>query len=97
MSELTIVGGGLAGSEAAWRCRTCSVRLYEMRPGKLVPYQYKPGNWSALTLGSNLPDQEWRFKETALSGISSLRCAEAASVPAGEPWLSSRLLGNGHQ
>ena len=32
--ELTIIGGGLAGSEAAWQAaeRGLRVRLYEMRP-----------------------------------------------------------------
>ncbi len=34
MSEVTIIGGGLAGSEAAWQLaeRGVKVRLYEMRP-----------------------------------------------------------------
>ena len=33
---VTIIGGGLAGSEAAWQVarRGVSVRLYEMRPGR---------------------------------------------------------------
>ncbi|MGH7430075.1 MAG: FAD-dependent oxidoreductase, partial [Candidatus Methylomirabilaceae bacterium] len=34
MTEIIVVGGGLAGSEAAWQAaeRGASVRLYEMRP-----------------------------------------------------------------
>ena len=34
MEPLTIIGGGLAGSEAAWQVaqRGIPVRLYEMRP-----------------------------------------------------------------
>ncbi len=34
MTELIIIGGGLAGSEAAWQAaeRGLDVRLYEMRP-----------------------------------------------------------------
>jgi methylenetetrahydrofolate--tRNA-(uracil-5-)-methyltransferase len=34
MAQLTVIGGGLAGSEAAWQAaeRGISVRLYEMRP-----------------------------------------------------------------
>ena len=33
---LTVIGGGLAGAEAAWRAAEvgCDVRLYEMRPAK---------------------------------------------------------------
>ncbi|HLE73643.1 MAG TPA: FAD-dependent oxidoreductase, partial [Anaerolineales bacterium] len=34
-ADLTVVGGGLAGSEAAWQAaeRGLQVALYEMRPG----------------------------------------------------------------
>lgn len=39
MSEITIIGGGLAGCEAAWQaaCRGVGVRLYEMRPSVKTP------------------------------------------------------------
>jgi methylenetetrahydrofolate--tRNA-(uracil-5-)-methyltransferase len=38
-SPITVVGGGLAGAEAAWQCARFGVpvELYEMRPGKLTP------------------------------------------------------------
>ena len=38
-SELTIIGGGLAGSEAAWQAAERGVRvaLYEMRPTHDTP------------------------------------------------------------
>ena len=34
MTDLTVIGGGLAGSEAAWQAaqRGLNVCLYEMRP-----------------------------------------------------------------
>lgn len=37
--KITIIGGGLAGCEAAWQLiqRDCSVRIIEMRPGKRSP------------------------------------------------------------
>lgn len=37
--KITIIGGGLAGCEAAWQLiqRNCSVRIIEMRPGKKSP------------------------------------------------------------
>ncbi len=36
---ITIIGGGLAGCEAAWQIiqRDCNVRIIEMRPGKRSP------------------------------------------------------------
>ena len=36
--KLTIIGGGLAGSEAAWQAaqRGVHVTLFEMRPGKMT-------------------------------------------------------------
>lgn len=39
MKAVTIIGGGLAGSEAAWQvaCRGVPVRLYEMRPARPTP------------------------------------------------------------
>ena len=39
MGVLTVVGGGLAGSEAAWQAaeRGLRVILYEMRPGSNTP------------------------------------------------------------
>ncbi len=42
--ELTIVGGGLAGSEAAWQAaeRGVRVRLYEMRPVRMTPAHTGP-------------------------------------------------------
>ena len=41
---LTIIGGGLAGSEAAWQaaCRGIKVRLYEMKPVKFSPAHQSP-------------------------------------------------------
>jgi len=37
-TSITIIGGGLAGSEAAWQLarRGIRVRLHEMRPAKLI-------------------------------------------------------------
>ena len=37
--KVTVVGAGLAGSEAAWQlaCRGIPVRLFEMRPVKRTP------------------------------------------------------------
>ncbi|MGH7412155.1 MAG: FAD-dependent oxidoreductase, partial [Candidatus Methylomirabilis sp.] len=39
MTRIVVVGGGLAGSEAAWQAavRGASVQLYEMRPVTPTP------------------------------------------------------------
>ena len=44
MVEITIVGGGLAGAEAAWQVAKMGldVRLYEMRPEKMTPAHHGP-------------------------------------------------------
>ncbi len=42
--EITVIGGGLAGSEAAWQAarREVRVRLLEMKPGKFSPAHQSP-------------------------------------------------------
>ena len=42
--EITVIGGGLAGSEAAWQAsrRGVRVRLYEMKPRKFSPAHQSP-------------------------------------------------------
>ena len=62
MSEIIVIGGGLAGSEAAWQVaeRGIDVILYEMRPANQTP-AHTTGNFAELvcsnSLGSNLPDR----------------------------------------
>jgi methylenetetrahydrofolate--tRNA-(uracil-5-)-methyltransferase len=43
-NEIVIIGGGLAGSEAAWQAarRGCRVRLYEMKPKVFSPAHNSP-------------------------------------------------------
>ncbi len=90
MTDLIIVGGGLAGSEAAWRAaqRGLNVRLYEMRP-TLQTGAHQTQDLAELvcsnSLGSNLPDRASGLlkNETRLLGSMLLECAEQASLPAG--------------
>src|SRR5574341_741226 len=87
---LTIIGGGLAGSEAAWQAAQAGVyvKLYEMRP-KTSTGAHLTGNLAELvcsnSLGSNLPDRASGLlkNETRLLGSMLLECAEQASLPAG--------------
>ena len=48
---VTIIGGGLAGCEAAWQIaeRGCKVHLIDMKPQRFSPAHHseKLGNWSA--------------------------------------------------
>ncbi len=88
--ELIVVGGGLAGAEAAWQAAELgvAVRLYEMRPGTPTPAHDTP--WLAElvcsnSLGSNLPHKAPGLLKAELRGLGSLilDCAARTAVPAG--------------
>src|SRR5690554_1263172 len=55
MSDLLIVGAGLAGSEAAWQAARCglSVELVEMRPVKSTPAHHT-GLFAELVCSNSL-------------------------------------------
>jgi methylenetetrahydrofolate--tRNA-(uracil-5-)-methyltransferase len=88
--ELTILGGGLAGSEAAWQAAQAGlrVRLYEMRPS-LTTGAHRTSDLAELvcsnSLGSNLPDRASGVLKNELRRFGSmlLECAESAALPAG--------------
>src|SRR5512136_1145974 len=90
MTNLTVIGGGLAGSEAAWQAaeRGLSVALYEMRPalstGAHVT-EYLAELVCSNSLGSSLPDRASGVLKNELRRLGSmlLECAESAAVPAG--------------
>jgi methylenetetrahydrofolate--tRNA-(uracil-5-)-methyltransferase len=90
MTSLTIIGGGLAGSEAAWQAaqRGLKVQLYEMRPA-IPTGAHLTGDLAELvcsnSLGSNLPDRASGVLKNELRLLNSmlLDCAEAAALPAG--------------
>ncbi len=90
MQAVTIIGGGLAGSEAAWQlaARGVPVTLYEMRPVRTTP-AHKTDQLAELvcsnSLKSNAPDSASGLLKEELRRFSSLllRCADAAAVPGG--------------
>ena len=90
MPELIIIGGGLAGSEAAWHAaeQGIHVKLYEMRPNQPTGAHVSP-NLAELvcsnSLGSNLPDRAPGLLKEEIRRMGSLllQCAEETSVPAG--------------
>jgi len=97
--ELIIIGGGLAGSEAAWQAakRGLKVRLYEMRPGKMT------GAHSSSSLGELVCSNSLRSndpqsapgllkKELSIAGSLIMEAAEATTVPAGSALAVDRTL-----
>jgi methylenetetrahydrofolate--tRNA-(uracil-5-)-methyltransferase len=88
--DLVIVGGGLAGSEAAWQAATrgINVHLYEMRP-VIQTGAHQGGLLAELvcsnSLGSNLPDRAAGILKEELRSLHSLliKCADETALPAG--------------
>jgi methylenetetrahydrofolate--tRNA-(uracil-5-)-methyltransferase len=99
MSELIVIGGGLAGSEAAWQAaqRGIQVKLYEMRPG-MTTGAHQTENLAELvcsnSLGSNLPDRASGVLKAELRRLGSilLEIAEETALPAGTALAVDREL-----
>lgn len=90
MTEVIVIGGGLAGSEAAWQLaeRGFRVKLYEMRPIKTTGAHVSDRLAELVcsnSLGSKLRDRASGLLQTELGVLRSklLMCAEQAAVPAG--------------
>jgi methylenetetrahydrofolate--tRNA-(uracil-5-)-methyltransferase len=88
--DLIVVGGGLAGSEAAWQAaqRGLRVALYEMRPKQATGAHVSDGLAELVcsnSLGSDLPDRASGLLKNELRRMDSLlmRVAEETAVPAG--------------
>lgn len=87
---LTVVGGGLAGCEAAWQAaqRGMKVRLYEMRPVTGTP-AHDTDKLAELvcsnSLGSAIRDRATGVLQYEMRRLGSLllKCADEARVPAG--------------
>ena len=88
---VTIVGAGLAGSEAALRLSRVgiAVDLYEMRPAKLTP-AHRSGRFAELVCSNSLGSGELTSgkgllkEELRILGSALLPIAEASRVPAGK-------------
>jgi methylenetetrahydrofolate--tRNA-(uracil-5-)-methyltransferase len=99
MSDLIVVGGGLAGSEAAWQAaqQGLNVDLYEMRPA--IPTGAHETDYLAElvcsnSLGSNQPERASGLLKNELRRLGSLLlgCAEISALPAGSALAVDREL-----
>src|SRR6187455_2520517 len=98
-ARVTIVGGGLAGCEAAWQLarRGVGVDLYEMRPQKPTPV-HQTGDFAELvcsnSLRGNALDQAAGLLKEEMRRMGSLimRIADEVKVPAGSALAVDRGL-----
>jgi methylenetetrahydrofolate--tRNA-(uracil-5-)-methyltransferase len=97
MEAVTIAGGGLAGSEAAWQLavRGFPVNLYEMRPARSTP-AHKTDRLAELvcsnSLKSNTPGAAaWLLKEELRrAGSLLMKLAGECAVPGGAALVVDR-------
>ncbi len=90
MNELTIIGGGLAGCEAAWQAAQggARVKLYEMRPHRQTKV-HQTGDLAELvcsnSLKSNTLDKATGLLKWEMRRLDSLilQAADESAVPAG--------------
>jgi methylenetetrahydrofolate--tRNA-(uracil-5-)-methyltransferase len=89
--SVVVIGGGLAGCEAAWQVaqRGLRVRLFEMRPARMTQ-AHRTDRLAELvcsnSLGSNLPNRALGLLKNELRRLGSLIIASADStcLPAGD-------------
>ena len=90
MSDVLVIGGGLAGVEAAWALANngISVTIAEMKPEKRSP-AHKSDMLAELVCSNSLKAQRLASAagllkaEMELLGSVCVECAKACSVPAG--------------
>ncbi len=89
--RVTILGGGLAGSEAAWQLARAGVpvELWEMKPERRSPAHVLPGLAELVcsnSLRSDNPENAVGLlhEELRRSGSLILACADETRVPAGD-------------
>ncbi|MGI8642296.1 MAG: methylenetetrahydrofolate--tRNA-(uracil(54)-C(5))-methyltransferase (FADH(2)-oxidizing) TrmFO [Pyrinomonadaceae bacterium] len=90
MKEINVIGGGLAGIEAAWQAAESGarVKLYEMRPIQQTP-AHRTEKLAEIVCSNSLKSDEvgsapYLLKEELRRGNSlAMEAAEATKVPAG--------------
>src|SRR5207237_902644 len=90
MNEIIVIGGGLAGVEAAWQAANAGarVRLYEMRPLKQTP-AHRTDRLAEIVCSNSLKSDEpgtasnLLKEELRRGGSLVMEAAAATRVPAG--------------
>src|SRR5213075_991567 len=98
MNEITIIGGGLAGVEAAWQAANAGIRvkLFEMRPIKQTP-AHRTDKLAEIVCSNSLKSDEpgtapYLLKEELRRGGSLvMEAAAATKVPAGAALSVDRI------
>ena len=88
--EITVIGGGLAGCEAAWQIAQLGekVRLYEMRPNRSTP-AHRTDRLAEIVCSNSLKSDQpynasWLLKEELRRlGSILIRIADSVRVPSG--------------
>lgn len=96
--EIVIIGGGLAGSEAAWQAaqRGVKVLLYEMRPGRMTE-AHKTGDFAELVCSNSLKSKDIINSHGLLKeelrelGSLIIQAADKTSVPSGSALSVDRV------
>src|SRR5712691_6686761 len=97
--QITVIGGGLAGSEAAWQIARLGekVRLYEMRPARKTP-AHQTDHLAEIVCSNSLKSDQpynasWLLKEELRRlGSILIQIAESVRVPAGSALAVDREL-----
>lgn len=90
MAEVTVIGAGLAGCEAAWQLaeQGIKVKLYEMRPKKMTP-AHSSGGFAELVCSNSLRADRLENaagllkEEMRRLGSVIMSCADNTRLPAG--------------
>src|ERR1022692_2152368 len=96
-NPVTIIGGGLAGTEAAWQLaeRGIPARLFEMRPSAPTP-AHRTGDLAERVCSSSVKSEQpqsapWLLKqELRRLGSLLLRVAAECAVPGGQALVGDR-------
>jgi len=97
--QLIVIGGGLAGSEAAWQAarRGIRVTLYEMRPDKMTE-AHRTGDLGELVCSNSLRSNDLYSapgllkRELSMAGSLIMEAAEKSVVPAGSALAVDRSI-----
>ncbi len=98
MMRIRVIGGGLAGPEAALTAARmgAEVELYEMRPVRTTP-AHETADFGELVCSNSLKSESentapWLLKqEMRRAGSPLLQCADASAVPAGHALAVDRV------